>query len=620
MNIQTRLLRCEDYVSFIGANDTEETIRKKTHKKRYLCSKGRISESGKEFLQNRFFTPSFYERQENVNLILQRKIKTPAIPSIDYSDCGIMLIAFGYEYKKITPALIRSIRNFTELSIEVHTNIPAHLRSREWDSLTNIQFVEYDMNDNENRVIKTQLSKYSSFNRTLYIDVDSKVISLEFFELFDMLNDCDMIFPYWRTFTVEQLHYAAGRKDKINRFYRMFERFNMNEEIMVSGGICCFRKTDNVERFFQDYYELWKEERGQDMPSLNATLFQHRDKIKFRTVNKERYNNYNSSIIASLHSVNDKRIDFVRTRVNETTGQNEYIEQKTGRVIKKKRVAIFYDVPGWAFHHQALEMKKHLPQYEIILVEGGKNFKEDDYDVAIVLYLGALKKIKDHSKVIPALCSHMETNYDKVNGFDFVYTNDIQLFNKLTPEHTHYIPNGVDTTFFFDDKIRENIVIIGGVGSTWRSEHKGEKRIAEIADKSKLINGSLFVDAMVSPLPLTEVREYYKQIDVLMVSSYSETGPNPALEALSMGIPVIANPVGLIPEIIKHGKNGFIVNDWSAIDEYVYYLNKLKSDKDLYLQMQVNARQYIKEYDYANTVPLFADMIEKYFELKTTYV
>ena len=57
-----------------------------------------------------------------------------------------------------------------------------------------------------------------------------------------------------------------------------------------------------------------------------------------------------------------------------------------------------------------------------------------------------------------------------------------------------------------------------------------------------------------------EPLELLKNSDVFILPSYSEGYPNTILEALSVGVLVIASKVGGVPEIIKSGINGFMYN------------------------------------------------------------
>jgi len=55
----------------------------------------------------------------------------------------------------------------------------------------------------------------------------------------------------------------------------------------------------------------------------------------------------------------------------------------------------------------------------------------------------------------------------------------------------------------------------------------------------------------------------YRQMEALACTSRSEGGPRVCLEAMACGTPVFSTPVGLMPEIIDHGVNGWLL-PWDA--------------------------------------------------------
>jgi glycosyltransferase involved in cell wall biosynthesis len=58
-----------------------------------------------------------------------------------------------------------------------------------------------------------------------------------------------------------------------------------------------------------------------------------------------------------------------------------------------------------------------------------------------------------------------------------------------------------------------------------------------------------------------EVPHHLNKMKLLVIPSNSETGPYIALEAMACGTPVLATPRGFIPDIIKDGVTGFILED-----------------------------------------------------------
>lgn len=59
---------------------------------------------------------------------------------------------------------------------------------------------------------------------------------------------------------------------------------------------------------------------------------------------------------------------------------------------------------------------------------------------------------------------------------------------------------------------------------------------------------------------LADLAPVYRQADVFVMTSEYEGTPNVLLEAMASGLPVVAPNVGGVPEIVRHGRNGFLVD------------------------------------------------------------
>ncbi len=57
----------------------------------------------------------------------------------------------------------------------------------------------------------------------------------------------------------------------------------------------------------------------------------------------------------------------------------------------------------------------------------------------------------------------------------------------------------------------------------------------------------------------TEVREYFQQTDVFVMSSFAEGIPVVLMEAMAAGVPVVATQIAGISELVEDGVNGYLV-------------------------------------------------------------
>lgn len=87
--------------------------------------------------------------------------------------------------------------------------------------------------------------------------------------------------------------------------------------------------------------------------------------------------------------------------------------------------------------------------------------------------------------------------------------------------------------------------------------------------------------------------------DVFVLPSYNEGLPMSILEAMSWGLPIITTPVGGIPELVTHSKNGLLVNP-GDIQQLSEAMKSLIENDKLRLSLGSNARVTVIPYDVKN--------------------
>ena len=92
---------------------------------------------------------------------------------------------------------------------------------------------------------------------------------------------------------------------------------------------------------------------------------------------------------------------------------------------------------------------------------------------------------------------------------------------------------------------------------------------------------------------IPDVRPYYKQADLLAISSVTEGSPNVLLEAMANGVPVVATSVGGIPELVADRDTALLVEPRNP-QAMASAIDLLFSDPDLAETLAGNALKTIK--------------------------
>ena len=91
-------------------------------------------------------------------------------------------------------------------------------------------------------------------------------------------------------------------------------------------------------------------------------------------------------------------------------------------------------------------------------------------------------------------------------------------------------------------------------------------------------------------------------LDIAVYPSQSESFGVAVIESGACEKPVIVSNVGGLPEVVKNGKTGFVV-EYGDINSIVNALEKLILNKSLCYEMGRNARKRIKKlYDWKDSV------------------
>lgn len=171
---------------------------------------------------------------------------------------GVVYVAFGETYLDqcmSSAGLLR--RKVPDLSVRVLTNVP------DVAGCDGITFTHLDLPRERCHRVKTQVYKYSPFDRTLFLDTDTAVRSSGVRLGFDLLDDFDVLFTpevMWRSPAELRGKDYPIAENKIGYRYPLW---------VYNSGVMFFERCRGAYRLFDLWTRYFDElEIGRDQPSL----------------------------------------------------------------------------------------------------------------------------------------------------------------------------------------------------------------------------------------------------------------------------------------------------------------------------------------------------------------
>ncbi len=133
------------------------------------------------------------------------------------------------------------------------------------------------------------------------------------------------------------------------------------------------------------------------------------------------------------------------------------------------------------------------------------------------------------------------------------------------PARTVVCANGVDLDVFRVTRpIDERTPLVLWTGSQSQRDVKGyDDHVVPLARRLEALGIPTSLHLVDSRGPgirsAHEMVDWYNRGTVLVCASTTEGTPNPALEAAACGCTVVSTPVGNMPELIRSGENGYLV-------------------------------------------------------------
>jgi glycosyltransferase involved in cell wall biosynthesis len=94
-----------------------------------------------------------------------------------------------------------------------------------------------------------------------------------------------------------------------------------------------------------------------------------------------------------------------------------------------------------------------------------------------------------------------------------------------------------------------------------------------------------------------DVADCYRCLDLYLVTSREEGGPQAVLESLASGVPLVSTRVGLAPDVVQHGQDGLLA-DPEDVDTLAEYVARLIEQPNLRRRLIQNGLKTITAYDW----------------------
>lgn len=259
-------------------------------------------------------------------------------------------------------------------------------------------------------------------------------------------------------------------------------------------------------------------------------------------------------------------------------------------VEKPIRVLVYYDVEGWAWHYKAMALKEHLqPEFHVDITAHGSPEVAKDYDYIVIFgyYMLDVLKGVPPTKILLGLSNNGPEYIEKtrealLDGRAVAgVANSVIGYEGLKGAGDIYLTeNGVDTSFFHPSEDRPEEFSICWVGNPNSDVDKGVDIIRNACERTQVPLKIHMWDASKGDISGVAPRErlrnelYWRSSAFVCASKYDGT-PNPALESLACGLPVLSTRVGNMPEAIVDGVNGFFFE--RNVESLVEAIEKLRA-------------------------------------------
>jgi glycosyltransferase involved in cell wall biosynthesis/GT2 family glycosyltransferase len=186
------------------------------------------------------------------------------------------------------------------------------------------------------------------------------------------------------------------------------------------------------------------------------------------------------------------------------------------------------------------------------------------------------------------------------------------------------VADGVDLEMFGPDRLdrfqslARREIVVGWAGNSRWGAHNGDPKgvhtilkpaIEQLREAGVPVRLQL-ADRQDKLIPHEQMRDFYNGIDVYACTSDIEGTPNPVLEAMACGVPVISTDVGVVPEVFGALQRPFILES-RTVESLKNALLRLIDDKSIFGKLSAENLTSIEQWDWAAQAEKFGAFFDR---------
>ena len=243
-----------------------------------------------------------------------------------------------------------------------------------------------------------------------------------------------------------------------------------------------------------------------------------------------------------------------------------------------KKVVLVCDSLDWAFANIARQIQRHFgDRYQIELIASPALTGPLEADVFVFFWWKTAHRFRHllrTDRIAVGLYDHWSWRShtdvhdfaETVDAADVMFCGNDHLEKMLEDMEAKQVvlaEDGVDTELFTPQPLPE-VFTVGWAGNrVYEKIGQGDLKGVRLIEKACAKAGVPLViqDKQVRQIPHTQMPdEFYAKISCYCCASFAEGTPNPVLESLACGRPVVSTAVGIVPQVMDNSSMGRIVD------------------------------------------------------------